>query len=176
MMLRCWAAALILSTAARAAPYVDVTFYKDVLPILRENCQSCHRPGEIGPVSFLTYESTQPWAHAIKKAVLAKKMPPQFTPPFSNDRFGRLGNGRLTEADIRTLLEWVDAGAPAGDPNDTPPFGSGRRIGTAASEQGASFVKGQARTPREQLGGISIAEITQKIRFYFDKVRRVSGV
>lgn len=165
MMLRCLAAALSLGSAALAAPYVDVTFYKDVLPILRENCQSCHRPGEIGPVSFLTYEGTQPWAHAIKKAVLANQMPPQFT----DGRFGHFANARLTQADIRTLVEWVDAGAPAGDPNDTPPFER-----TSSLKQGAGFVEGQARTAREQPGGIPIAEITEKIRFYFDKFRRVS--
>lgn len=141
MMVRCLAAALSIGSAALAAPYVDVTFYKDVLPILRKNCQSCHRPGEIAPVSFLTYESTQPWAHAIRKAVVSERMPPQFT----DGRFGHLGNGRgLSQTDIRTLVEWVDSGAPAGDPNDTPPFGSSRL------EDGAGFVKGQARTAREQ--------------------------
>jgi hypothetical protein len=170
MMLRFLAAALSLRTAALAAPYVDVTFYKDVLPILRENCQSCHRPGEIGPVSFLTYESTQPWAHAIRKAVLAKQMPPQFTlQPFNDDRFGHLAHGRLTDADIRTLVEWVDAGAPPGDPSDTPPFGQ-----PAGLKQGAGLVKLQARTPWVQPGMISVAEIAQKIRFYFDKFRRIS--
>lgn len=171
MMLRSLAAVLSLGTAALAAPYVDVTFYKDVLPILRENCQSCHRPGEIGPVSFLTYESTEPWAHAIKQAVLAKNMPPQF----ADSRFGHLVNRGLTAADIRTLVEWVDAGAPAGDPNDTPPFGSRQRIGPAGSEQSAGFVKLQAGIPREQPGMISVPEIAQKIRFYIDKFWRISG-
>jgi hypothetical protein len=181
MLLRYLAAAFSLSTAALAAPYVDVTFYKDVLPILRGNCQNCHRPGEIGPVSFLTYESTVPWAHAIKKAVLAKNMPPQFT----DGRFGHLPNGRLAEADIRTLVEWVDSGAPAGDPNDTPPFEwregsntllSGPRPGFPdGSEQRAGLFKLQAWAPREQLGMISVAEIAQKIRLYFDKFWRISS-
>lgn len=141
MILRLLAAALSLGSAARAAPYIDVTFYKDVLPILRQNCQSCHRPGEIGPVSFLTYEGTEPWAHAIKKEVLTGKMPPQF----AEGGFGHRANGRqLSEADIRTLVEWVDGGAPAGDPNDTPPFEP-----SADLQQPASFVKGQARAPGE---------------------------
>lgn len=167
MMLRYLAVALSLGTAAVAAPYVDVTFYKDVLPILRKNCQGCHRPGEIGPVSFLTYESTQPWAHAIKQAVVAGKMPPSF----ADSRLGHFANaGHLTEADIRTLVEWVDAGAPAGDPNDTPPFGWSSRL-----EQGAGFFQGQARTPREQLGVLAVAEVAQKIRLYLDKFRRITG-
>lgn len=65
-------------------------FTKDVLPILQQNCQSCHRPGEIAPMSFLTYESTRPWAKAIKTSVLTGKMPPWFADPavghFANDR------------------------------------------------------------------------------------------
>jgi hypothetical protein len=95
----------------------NVTFYKDVLPIMEKNCQSCHRPGEIAPMSFLTFENTRPWAKAIKANVLKKKMPPWFADPrygnFSNDR-------RLTPAQIDTLVSWVDAGAPAGDPKDQP--------------------------------------------------------
>jgi hypothetical protein len=172
MMLRCLAAALSLRTAALAAPYIDVTFYKDVLPILRENCQSCHRPGKIAPASFLTYESTQPWASAIKKAVVARQMPPQFTlPRWNHDRFGQFSNGRsLAQADIQTLVEWVDAGAPPGDPNDAPPFAPPDQL-----EQGAGFVKGQARTPWEQPGPVSVSEIAQKIRFDFDKFWRIPG-
>jgi hypothetical protein len=167
MMLRFLALVLTSRAAALAAPYVDVTFYKDVLPILRENCQSCHRPGEIGPVSFLTYESTQPWAYAIKREVVAKSMPPQFT----DRRFGHFANARLTDADIRTLVAWVDAGAPAGDPNDTPPF-----AWPSTSQQGAGFFKGQARIPREQFGMVAVAEIAQKIRLDFYKFRRIAGL
>jgi len=108
-------ACLLLAPAALAAS--DVTFDRDVLPILQKNCQSCHRPGEIGPASFLSYESTRPWAKAIKTAVLTRKMPPWFADPkyghFANDR-------RLSDRDIQTLTAWVDAGAPEGDPKDKP--------------------------------------------------------
>ncbi|HYL75331.1 MAG TPA: hypothetical protein VEU96_14055 [Bryobacteraceae bacterium] len=45
-----------------------VTFNKDVLPILQKNCQSCHRPGQMAPMSFLTYQSARPWAKAMKGA------------------------------------------------------------------------------------------------------------
>ena len=94
-----------------------VSFYKDVLPVLQKNCQTCHRPGEIAPASFLSYESTRPWAKAIKTAVLTKKMPPWFADP----HFGKFANDRrLSEADIRTLVAWVDGGAPAGDSKDAP--------------------------------------------------------
>jgi hypothetical protein len=66
------------------------TFYKDVLPVLQKNCQTCHRPGEMAPASFLTYDSTRPWAKAIKTAVLTKKMPPWFADP----HYGRFANDR----------------------------------------------------------------------------------
>ena len=78
----------------------SVTFNKDVLPILENNCQTCHRPGGIGPMSLLTYESTRPWAKAIKTAVVSKKMPPWFADP----HFGDYRNApKLTAADIKTL-------------------------------------------------------------------------
>ena len=54
-------------------PASQPTFYKDVLPVLQKNCQNCHRPGEAGPMSLLTYESTRPWAKAIKTAVRPRR-------------------------------------------------------------------------------------------------------
>jgi hypothetical protein len=93
------------------------TFNKDVLPILQKNCQTCHRPGEIGPMPLLTYEGTRPWAKSIKQAVAARKMPPWFADP----KFGHFANDRrLSSADIRVIEEWADAGAPEGDPKDRP--------------------------------------------------------
>src|SRR5678815_144123 len=93
------------------------TFNKDVLPIMQRNCQVCHRPGEIGPMSFLTYESTRPWAKAIKTAVASKKMPPWFADP----QFGHFSNERrLTDSEVETLVAWVDAGAPEGEAKDKP--------------------------------------------------------
>ena len=95
-----------------------VTYQKDVLPILQRNCQSCHRPGQIAPMSFLTYESTRPWAKAMKAAVLSRKMPPWFADP----RYGHFSNDRsLKQADIDTLAKWVDGGAAEGNAKDGPP-------------------------------------------------------
>src|SRR5215510_16198672 len=93
------------------------TFYKDVLPILQSNCQSCHRPGEVAPMSLLTYEDARPWAVAIKMAVLTKKMPPWYADP----QYGHFANERkLTPQQIKTLVTWVDGGAQPGDPKDAP--------------------------------------------------------
>jgi hypothetical protein len=95
-----------------------VTFNKDVLPILQKNCQSCHRPGEIGPMSFLTYKETRPWAKSIKAKVLGREMPPWFADP----AYGHFANDRtLSDTAIRTLVAWADGGAVEGDAKDAPP-------------------------------------------------------
>jgi hypothetical protein len=100
-----------MGRAAGPAP-PPVTFEKDVLPILQRNCQSCHRPGQVAPMSFLTYESTRPWAKAIKLAVLTHQMPPW--PP--DPRYGHFRNERhLEPEEIRTLIAWVDGGAVRGE-------------------------------------------------------------
>jgi hypothetical protein len=91
------------------------TFYKDVLPILENHCQSCHRTGEVAPMSLLTYEQTRPWATAISHAVEMKMMPPWFADP----RYGHFANDvSLTPQEITTISAWTAAGAPEGDARD----------------------------------------------------------
>src|SRR5712691_1215934 len=93
------------------------TFYKQVLPILQKNCQSCHRPGQIAPFSMLTYESTRPWARSIKTKVESRQMPPWF----ADTQHGEFSNNPSLKPDeIDAIVKWVDAGAPAGDPADAP--------------------------------------------------------
>jgi len=102
---------------ASAQVSVPVTFNKDVLPILQKNCQSCHRPGEIAPMSFLTYNDTKPWAKAIRAAVLTRQMPPWFADP----AYGHFANDRtLSESTIKTLVAWADGGSLEGDAKDAP--------------------------------------------------------
>ena len=107
----------MVAAAATVTNSSSVTFNKDVLPIMQKNCQECHRPGELAPMSLLTYTDARPWAKAIKAAVASKKMPPWFAEqsavPFAKDR-------RLSPAEIATLVAWVDAGAPEGDAKDKP--------------------------------------------------------
>ena len=115
--------ALSLVAAPGQANEGDVTYYRDVLPIIQDNCQSCHQPegqnlgGVVAPMSFMNYAETRPWARAIAHKVEAREMPPWYASApqgvFSNERL-------LTDAEIETLLSWVEAGAPAGDRADAP--------------------------------------------------------
>src|SRR5256885_6851766 len=118
-MIRLLVAGLALGVAGWAADQSSpVTFTKDVLPVLQKNCQTCHRPGQIAPMSFLTYQSTRPWARAMKAAVLSRKMPPWF----ADARYGHFANDRsLKQSDMDTLVKWVDGGAVEGDAKDAPP-------------------------------------------------------
>src|SRR5439155_9199523 len=94
-----------------------VTFNKDVLPVLQKNCQTCHRPGEIAPMSFLTYKDARPWAKAIKEAVVSRQMPPWF----ADSKYGHFANDRtLGDATIKTLASWADGGAVEGNSKDAP--------------------------------------------------------
>jgi mono/diheme cytochrome c family protein len=104
--------------AAAVPPVPAVTFSRDVAPILQANCQECHRPGEIGPFSLLTYQDAQENGSLIKEYTQQRIMPPWKPVPghgeFRNER-------RLTDEQIRTLAAWVDADMPEGDPKDLPP-------------------------------------------------------
>jgi len=97
----------------------QVTFTKDIAPILQRACQNCHRAGSIGPMALLTYNDVRPWAKAIKQQVVQRNMPPWFIDravgiqKFKND-------GSLTDQEIATISLWVDAGAPMGNPADMP--------------------------------------------------------
>ena len=122
-------AALFPLSAAAATNSTAVTFDKEVLPIFQKRCQDCHRPGEVAPMPLITYQNARPWAKSIREAVLTRKMPPWFADP----HFGKFSNDRsLTQAEIDTIVAWVDSGAKEGDPRDAPParkFVEGWNIG-----------------------------------------------
>jgi len=93
------------------------TFAKDVAPILYKNCTTCHRPGEIAPMSLLTYQDARPWAKAIRDEVADRKMPPWH----ADAPHGTFLNERgLTDTERDTLVRWASGGAPLGDPKDLP--------------------------------------------------------
>ncbi len=110
---------IMLPLAAETPPDAANTpvFYKDVLPIFQRRCQVCHRPGEIGTMPLIDYAGTRPWAKAIKQAVTTRTMPPWFADP----QFGHFrGERRLNDAEIRTIVAWVDGGSPEGNVQDKP--------------------------------------------------------
>ena len=102
----------------------DVTFSKDIAPILQRSCQNCHRPDGVAPMSLVTYDDVRPWARSIKlKTGLGPKagvMPPWYVEKnigiqqFHNDP-------SLSDEEIAMIAKWVDAGAPRGNPADMPP-------------------------------------------------------
>lgn len=93
------------------------TFYRDVLPILQDHCQSCHRAGEVAPMPLMSYEQTRPWRDAIARAVEGRMMPPWF----ADRRFGHFANDpSLSDAQIAAVVAWAKADAPAGNPQDAP--------------------------------------------------------
>lgn len=118
MKLRVIAVALAGGAVAFAASLpANVTYYKDVVPVLQNRCQECHRPGEVAPMSFMSYDEVRPWAKAIKTAVLTKKMPPWF----ADSHYGKFANDRaLSQAEIDTLVAWTDGGSKAGNAKDAP--------------------------------------------------------
>jgi mono/diheme cytochrome c family protein len=124
------AATLPSSVTVSAAVPATPTFNKDVLAILQKNCQECHRPGAIAPMSFMSYNETRPYARAIARAVANRTMPPWFADPtvghFKNEKF-------LSDEQIATLAAWAEKGAIEGDAKDKPApvdFGDGWTIGT----------------------------------------------
>jgi len=113
------ALAVPVSAAAQTSAPKAPTFARDVAPIFQRSCQNCHRPDSIAPMSLLTYEDARPWARSIKQKIAARDMPPWFIDKnigirkFKNDI-------SLSEQEIATIVNWVDTGAPMGNPSDMP--------------------------------------------------------
>jgi hypothetical protein len=106
----------------------NVTYYRDVVPILQKNCQGCHRPGEVGPFSLMSYKQALNWASDIKDYTHDRRMPP-WKP---SDGLAFRDERKLSDREIATLAAWVDGGAPEGDTKDAPPprqFTQGWQLG-----------------------------------------------
>jgi peroxiredoxin len=108
----------LIGRAPKARPDATVTFTKHVARILQNRCQECHRPGQIGPMSLLTYDDASAWSEMIREVIQERRMPPWHADP----RHGKFSNDRsLPEPDRKALLAWIDQGCPKGDPRDLPP-------------------------------------------------------
>ncbi len=121
--------ALLVVTGAQKASDKKVTFTKDVAPIFFKNCVECHRPGEMAPMSLMTYQDARPWSRSIREQVVKRAMPPWS----ANPEVGHWQNDpRLSKQEIDTIVAWVEAGAPKGEEKDLPPapkFTEGWTIG-----------------------------------------------
>ncbi|MBI3735814.1 cytochrome c, partial [Candidatus Sumerlaeota bacterium] len=115
--------AAILAASLCAAAHADddqtpVTYSKQVATIFQKYCQDCHHPGDIGPMSLMTYQEARPWAKSIRKAVAERKMPHFHA---EKGKFAFANDISMSEPDIQTIVRWVDGGAPEGNPADLPP-------------------------------------------------------
>jgi hypothetical protein len=126
-MLRSALTLIVLAITVATSFAQSPTFNQDVARIFYDKCVNCHRPGEVAPMSLVTYEDARPWVRAIRTRVAAREMPPWFADP----RFGRpfVNDPRLTDGEIQAVVAWVDAGAPrgSGEPPAPPSFVSGWR-------------------------------------------------
>lgn len=119
----------IATRDVKAAAGATVTYHRDVLPILQQQCQRCHRPGEVGPFSLMTYKQAVNWAADIAQYTHDRRMPPwkpTAGPEYKNAR-------SLSDKEIEVLAAWEKAGCPEGDPKDAPPpvrFPDGWQLGT----------------------------------------------
>jgi hypothetical protein len=121
VMLVAGAATASAGQQAAGPPSEAPTFTRDVAPILYESCVNCHRPGQIAPMSLLTYESARPWARSIRDRVVRREMPPWHV----NQTVGikeYKDDPSLSDQEIDTISRWVAAGAPQGDPAHMPPM------------------------------------------------------
>ena len=105
--------AIVLS-AILSTESVGQTYTSDVAKIINDNCVVCHRPGGIGPMSFIGYEEVRPWAPLIQMKVANREMP-----PYAYDHGIGIqdlqGDWRLSQKEIDTIVAWVDSGSQYGD-------------------------------------------------------------
>jgi mono/diheme cytochrome c family protein len=109
---------------AQTTPAADVTFTRDIAPILQRSCQTCHRPDSLAPMSLITYEEVRPYARAIKQRTSLRNRQGVMPPWFIEKNIGIQhfkDDISLSEAEITTIARWADSGAPRGNPADLPP-------------------------------------------------------
>jgi hypothetical protein len=101
-----------------------VTFTKDIAPILQRSCQNCHRPGQVAPMSLITYEDARPWARAIRQRTAIRDKAGAMPPWYIEKNLGiqqYKHDPSLSDSEIAKIASWVEAGAPRGNPADMPP-------------------------------------------------------
>ena len=114
-----FSALLTLPASVSAQVPESPTFADDIAPIFYDRCVKCHRPGEIAPMSLISYQEARPWARSIKNKVETRAMPPwHLDKNIGVQNF--LNDPSLSDDQIATIAKWVDSGAPQGNPANTP--------------------------------------------------------
>ncbi len=112
-----WRVAASRVEASAQSDAATPTFSRDVAPVFYKHCTTCHRPGEVAPMSLLSYDDARPWAKSIREKILEHEMPPWAADP----RYGKFREERhLEKTEADTILEWIKGGAPEGNPRDLP--------------------------------------------------------
>jgi len=99
--------------AAAATP--EVTFTKDIAPILQRSCQNCHRPGQVAPMSLITYEDARPWARAMKQRTGLRDKAGVMPPWYIEKNIGiqhYKNDPSLSDEEVAKIAKWADTGAP----------------------------------------------------------------
>ena len=102
----------------------QVTFTKDIAPILQRSCQNCHRPDSLAPMSLLTYEEARPYAAAIKHRTSIRSKQGTMPPWYIEKEIGiqqYKNDISLSDEEVAKIARWADSGAPRGNPADMPP-------------------------------------------------------
>lgn len=107
-------------SAADANSSAAITFSKQVAPIFQKSCDHCHHAGTSAPMSLVTYKEARPWVRSIRERVIRRDMPPWHLDKTVGIRKYK-NDISLSDAEIATIVKWVDAGAPEGNPADLPP-------------------------------------------------------
>jgi hypothetical protein len=111
-------------SAEQASAQPEITFTKDIAPILQRSCQNCHRPGQVAPMSLLTYEEARPWARSMKARTAIRDKAGAMPPWYIEKNIGiqhYKNDPSLSDDEVAKIAKWADSGAPRGNPADMPP-------------------------------------------------------
>ena len=114
----------MLSAAETTGIPVEVTFSKDIAPILQRSCQNCHQPNSVAPMSLIAYKEVRPWAHSIKERTALRDKRGAMPPWYIEKNIGiqhYKNDPSLSDLEIAKIAKWADNGAPEGNPADMPP-------------------------------------------------------
>jgi peroxiredoxin len=111
-------AGCLIARSKKTATAAKITYTNQIARLFQNKCQECHRPGEIGPFSLLTYHQAKGWADMIQETVRDGRMPPWY----ADSRYSKFANDRrLSKEEKETLVAWIDQGCPKGEDKDLPP-------------------------------------------------------